>query len=150
MEAAIRTAYYLVTNKVLEDLNVQPVRGLDGIKEARLNINGLEVGVAVASSLGNARKLLDQVRAGKKDLHFIEIMTCPGGCVAGGGQPYGTNIETIKARSDALYKIDSTEKIRMSHENEWIQKLYKEFLGEPLSHKSHELLHTHYHKREID
>jgi len=150
MEAAIRTAYHLITGKVLEDLNVTPVRGLDGIKEARLNINGLDVGVAVTSSLGNARKLLDQVRAGRKDLHFIEIMTCPGGCVAGGGQPIGTNIEKIKARSQALYTIDSTEKVRMSHENESIQRLYREFLGEPLSHKSHELLHTHYHKREMD
>ncbi|MBN2091350.1 iron hydrogenase small subunit [candidate division KSB1 bacterium] len=150
MEAAIRTAYYLITGKVLEDLNVIPVRGLDGIKEARLNINGLDVGVAVTSSLGNARKLLDQVRAGRKDLHFIEIMTCPGGCVAGGGQPIGTNVEKIKARSEALYTIDKNEKVRMSHENESIQRLYKEFLGEPLSHKSHELLHTHYHQREMD
>ncbi len=150
MEAAIRTAYYLVTGKVLENLNVNPVRGLEGIKEARLDINGLAVGVAVASSLGNARKLLEQIRAGRKDLHFIEIMTCPGGCVAGGGQPIGTNVDLIKARSKALYTIDSTEKIRMSHENKSIQRLYKEFLGEPLSHKSHELLHTHYHNREID
>jgi len=150
MEAAIRTAYYLITGKVLEDLVVKPVRGLDGIKEARLSINGLDVGVAVASSLGNARKLLDQVRAGRKDLHFIEIMTCPGGCVAGGGQPIGTNVEKIKARSEALYTIDKNEKVRMSHENESIQRLYKEFLGEPLSHKSHELLHTHYHQREMD
>lgn len=150
MEAAIRTAYYLVTGKVLENLNVNPVRGLEGIKEARLVINGLDVGVAVTSSLGNARKLLDQVRTGRKDLHFIEIMTCPGGCVAGGGQPIGTDIDLIKARSKALYTIDSTEKVRMSHENESIQRLYKEFLGEPLSHKSHELLHTHYHNREID
>ena len=150
MEAAIRTAYYFITGKVLEDLNVTPVRGLDGIKEAQLNINGLDVGVAVTSSLGNARKLLDQVRAGRKDLHFIEIMTCPGGCVAGGGQPIGTNVEKIKARSEALYTIDKNEKVRMSHENESIQRLYKEFLGEPLGHKSHELLHTHYHKRNMD
>ncbi|MDW7679172.1 MAG: NADH-dependent [FeFe] hydrogenase, group A6 [bacterium] len=150
MEAALRTGYYLITGKVLQDLNIQPVRGLEGIKEARVNIDGLELAVAVASSLGNARKLLDQVRAGRKDIHFIEIMTCPGGCVAGGGQPIGTDIERIKARSQALYTIDSTEKVRMSHENESIQRLYKEFLGEPLSHKSHELLHTHYHKREID
>lgn len=150
MEAALRTGYYLITGEVLKDLNIQPVRGLEGIKEARVDINGLELAVAVASSLGNARKLLDQVRAGRKDIHFIEIMTCPGGCVAGGGQPYGTDMEKIKARSQALYKIDSSEKVRMSHENESIQRLYKEFLGEPLSHKSHELLHTHYHKREMD
>jgi iron only hydrogenase large subunit-like protein len=150
MEAALRTGYYLITGKVLKELTIQPVRGLEGIKEARVNINGLELAVAVASSLGNARKLLDQVRAGRKDIHFIEIMTCPGGCVAGGGQPIGTNVEKIKARSQALYTIDSTEKVRMSHENESIQRLYKEFLGEPLGHKSHELLHTHYHQREMD
>lgn len=150
MEAALRTGYYLITGKVLKDLTIQPLRGLEGIKEARVNIDGLELVVAVASSLGNARKLLDQVRAGRKDIHFIEIMTCPGGCVAGGGQPIGTNIEKIKARSQALYTIDSTEPVRMSHENESVKRLYKEFLGEPLSQKSHKLLHTHYHQREID
>ncbi|MEE4310919.1 MAG: [FeFe] hydrogenase, group A, partial [candidate division KSB1 bacterium] len=150
MEAAIRTGYYLLTNKRLKDLVVKPVRGLEGIKEAKISVNGLDLGVAVVSGLGNARKLLDQIRDGRDDLHFIEIMTCPGGCVAGGGQPIGTDIEKIKARSKALYKIDKDESVKMSHENESIQRLYKEFLGEPLGKKSHELLHTHYHEREMN
>ena len=149
MEAAIRSAYFLITGNELADLNVKAVRGLDGIKEAHLEIDGLKVGVAVAHSLGNARKILDQVRAGRDDLHFIEIMTCPGGCVGGGGQSYGTDINRLKARLSALYKIDSTEKLRTSHSNPWIQRLYKEFLGEPLGEKSHHLLHTHYEKREM-
>ncbi|MCD4665364.1 MAG: iron hydrogenase small subunit, partial [Bacteroidales bacterium] len=149
MEAAIRSAYFLITGNELADLNVKAVRGLDGIKEAHLEIDGLKVGVAVAHSLGNARKILDQVRAGRDDLHFIEIMTCPGGCVGGGGQSYGTDINRLKARLSALYKIDSTEKLRTSHSNPWVQRLYKEFLGEPLGEKSHHLLHTHYEKREM-
>ncbi|MBC8182254.1 iron hydrogenase small subunit [candidate division KSB1 bacterium] len=149
MEAAIRSAYFLITGKELEELKVEAVRGLEGIKEAKVNINGLEVGVAVAHTLKNAKILLDQVRDGRKDLHFIEIMTCPGGCVGGGGQPYGTNVETVIARTKALYKLDDNEEVKTSHSNPWVQRLYEEFLGEPLSHKSHELLHTDYHKREM-
>jgi NADP-reducing hydrogenase subunit HndD len=150
MEAAIRSAYFLITGKELQELKVEAVCGLEGIKEAKVNINGLEVGVAVASSLGMARKLLDQVRAGRKDLHFIEVMTCPGGCVAGGGQPLGTNVDRIKARSKALYTIDANGPVRTSHSNTYVQRLYKEFLGQPLGEKSHHLLHTHYHKRELE
>ena len=149
MEAAIRSAYFLITGNELENLKVEAVRGLEGIREAKVNVNGTEVGVAVASSLGDARKLLDQVRDGRDDIHFIEIMTCPGGCVAGGGQPIGTDIEKIKARTKALYKIDENEAVKTSHSNEYVQRLYKEFLVEPLGEKSHELLHTHYHQREM-
>ncbi len=149
MEAAIRSAYFLVTGKELSELKVEAVRGLEGIKEAKVNINGLEVGVAVASSLGMARKLLDQVRAGRNNLHFIEVMTCPGGCVGGGGQPFGTNIEKIKARTRALYTIDDSEAVKTSHSNPWVQRLYKDFLGAPLGEKSHHLLHTHYHQKEL-
>jgi NADP-reducing hydrogenase subunit HndD len=149
MEAAIRSAYFLVTGKELSELKVEAVRGLEGIKEAKVNINGLEVGVAVASSLGMARKLLDQVRAGRNNLHFIEVMTCPGGCVGGGGQPFGTNIEKIKARTRALYAIDDSEAVKTSHSNPWVQRLYKDFLGAPLGEKSHHLLHTHYHQKEL-
>ena len=149
MEAAIRSAYFLITGKELKELKVEAVRGLEGIKEAKVNINGIEVGVAVAHTLKNAKILLDQVRDGRKDLHFIEIMTCPGGCVGGGGQPYGTNVETVIARTKALYSLDDKEKIKSSHNNPWIKRIYDEFLGEPLSHKSHELLHTDYHKREM-
>lgn len=149
MEAAIRSAYFLITGEELEDLHVEAVRGYTGIREAKVKIKDLEVGVAVTSSLANAKILMDQVRAGRKDLHFIEIMTCPGGCIAGGGQPIGTNLESIKARNKALYKIDDSEAKKTSHSNEWVQRLYKEFLGEPCGQKSHHLLHTHYHKREM-
>ncbi|MFZ5518512.1 MAG: NADH-dependent [FeFe] hydrogenase, group A6 [Candidatus Zhuqueibacterota bacterium] len=147
MEAAIRSAYFLITGQELKDLHVEAVRGYTGIREAKVKINDLEVGVAVTSSLANAKILMDQVRAGRKDLHFIEIMTCPGGCIAGGGQPFGTNLDSIKARNKALYQIDDSEAVKTSHSNEWVQRLYKEFLGEPCGEKSHHLLHTHYHER---
>jgi iron-only hydrogenase group A len=147
MEAALRTAHFMLTGRDMEELKVQQVRGLDGIKEARVLIGELELGVAVASGLGNARKLLDQIRAGRKDLHFIEVMTCPGGCIAGGGQPLSINPDRIKARMRALYDIDRDSAVRTSHGNKEIQKLYREFLGAPLGEKSHGLLHTHYHHR---
>lgn len=149
MEAALRSAHFLMTGKELTNLEVKPVRGLTGVKEARIQIDGLEVGVAVVSGLGNARKLLEEIKAGRNDLHFIEVMTCPGGCIAGGGQPFGTDLEAVRARLQALYKIDSTEVVRTSHSNESVQRLYQEFLGEPLGEKSHHLLHTHYDKREV-
>ncbi len=148
MEAAVRTAYHLITGDELENLDVKAVRGMEGVKEAKVTVGDLEVGVAVANGVANARKLLDQIREGRDDLHFIEVMTCPGGCIAGGGQPIGTDPEKIRDRVKALYKIDSEDRIRVSHQNPSIQRLYEEFLGEPLGHKSHELLHTHYHKRE--
>ena len=149
MEAAIRTAYCLITGEELEHLEVEAVRGLEGVKEASVQIGDLEARVAVVSGLGNARRLLDEVRAGRKELHFIEVMTCPGGCIAGGGQPLGADLDAVRARMQALYTIDSDEPVRTSHNNLSIQRLYKEFLGEPLSHKSHELLHTNYAEREV-
>jgi iron-only hydrogenase group A len=149
MEAALRSAYFLITGRELEDLDVKAVRGLEGCKEAHVKIGDLEVGVAVASGLKNAAALLEQVRNGRKDLHFIEIMTCPGGCIAGGGQPLSTNRESITKRMQSLYAIDAAEKVRTSHANESVQRLYKEYLDHPLSEKSHHLLHTHYSKREV-
>ena len=149
MEAALRSAYFLLTGTELADLNITAVRGLDGCKEAHVKIGDLEVGVAVVSGLKNVASLLNQVRAGRDDLHFIEIMTCPGGCIAGGGQPLSTDRLAITQRMKALYAIDASEKARTSHSNESVQRLYKEFLGEPLSDKSHHLLHTHYAKREV-
>lgn len=147
MEAAVRSAYFLLTGSELENLKLTPVRGLDGIKEAKIKVGGLEVGIAVASGLGNARKLLEEIRAGRKtDLHFIEIMTCPGGCINGGGQPLNPDMEAVKARMNALYQIDRKGELRVSHKNEQIKALYKDYLGEPLGEKSHHLLHTHYHK----
>jgi NADH-quinone oxidoreductase subunit G/NADP-reducing hydrogenase subunit HndD len=148
MEAAIRTAHWLLTGKELQGLVVEPVRGMEGIKEARLTVDGIELGVAVANGLGNASKLLDQIRDGRKDLHFIEVMTCPGGCINGGGQPLGTDGGAVRARMRALYQIDGTEAVRVSHDNPSVQRLYREFLGKPLGHHSHELLHTQYAKRE--
>lgn len=148
MEAAIRSAYFLVTGRELEDLKVEAVRGLDGVKEASVDVDGTKVNVAVVSGLGNARKLLDEIKAGRKDLHFIEVMTCPGGCINGGGQPYGTNTEAVQQRMKALYKIDKDEPVRVSHKNKSVAKLYEDFLGKPLGEKSHHLLHTHYHVRD--
>ncbi len=149
MEAAVRTAYHLITGKELGNLKIQAVRGLDGIKEARVDIDGLEVGVAVASGLANAARLLEDVKSGKRNVHFIEVMTCPGGCIAGGGQPYATDTDRVRERMQALYKIDRDEPVRVSHANRAIQRLYDEYLGEPLGEKSHHLLHTHYAKRTV-
>lgn len=150
MEAAIRTAHYLVSGKDLENLEVAPVRGFEGLKETRVQIGALELGVAVVSGLGNARRLLDELRAGRRrDLHFIEVMTCPGGCIAGGGQPLGSDLNAVRARMRALYTIDGTENVRTAHHNPEVRRLYEEVLDHPLSHKSHELLHTHYTKRQV-
>ena len=149
MEAAIRTAHYLITGEELADLEVTAVRGMDDIKEAKVQVGDLTVGVAVASGLGPAGRLLEQVRAGRDDLHFIEVMTCPGGCVAGGGQPLGAVAESVKARMKSLYRIDKSEAVRTSHANQAVRRLYDEYLGEPLGHKSHELLHTNYAHREV-
>ncbi|MCL2347366.1 MAG: NADH-dependent [FeFe] hydrogenase, group A6 [Planctomycetaceae bacterium] len=149
MEAAIRSAYFFLTGKELPNLKVEAVRGFDGVKEARLDINGLEVGVAVANGLGNAKKLLDAIRSGeKKNLHFVEVMTCPGGCVGGGGQPYNTTRDKIRARMQTLYNIDACETLRVSHKNPELKQLYDEFLGKPNGEKAHDLLHTSYHERE--
>ena len=152
MEAALRTAYAVVTGESLENLDITPVRGLEGVKEATVTVGELgDVKVAVAHGLGNARKLMDKIRAGEADYHFIEIMTCPGGCVGGGGQPIPVNDEIRTLRGKALYQDDSSvQEYRQSHENPSIKKVYDTFLKEPLGHKSHELLHTHYTKRGAD
>ena len=149
MEAAVRTAHYLLTGQEMAKPDIQPLRGMKGAKELRAKIGDLEVGAAVVSSLLNARKLLDEIRAGRKDLHFIEFMTCPGGCINGGGQPIGADSNAARARMQALYKIDQTEKVRVSHKNTYVMRLYDEYLGKPLGEKSHHLLHTHYSAREI-
>ena len=152
MEAALRTVYAVVTGENLPDLNITPVRGLEGVKEATLKVGDLgDVKVAVAHGLGNARKVMDKIREGKADYTFIEIMCCPGGCIAGGGEPIPTNNEIRILRSNALYRDDGTvQKLRQSHENPSVKKVYEIFLKEPLGHKSHELLHTHYVKRGED
>lgn len=149
MEAAVRSAYFLITGKELANLDLEAVRGLAGAKEAHIDISGINVGVAVVSGLGNAAKLLDQVKAGRKDLHFIEVMTCPGGCISGGGQPLHADTNAVKARMRALYQIDSSGTLRVSHKNPEIKRIYDEFLGSPLGEKSHHLLHTHYSERNV-
>jgi len=149
MEAAARSAYFLLTGQELTELKIQPLRGLKGIKEARIQIGDLDLGIAVVSGLGNARKLLDQIRAGRNDIHFIEVMTCPGGCINGGGQPRNNDPEAVKQRMQALYNIDRDDTLRVSHKNPEIIQLYQDFLGAPLGEKSHHLLHTHYEKRDV-
>lgn len=148
MEAALRTVYEIVTGETLPNIDLTDVRGLEGVKESTIMVGDLEVKVAVAHGLANAGKLMDKVSSGEADYHFIEIMCCPGGCLGGGGQPIPTTEEVRLARMRAIYEEDADLPIRKSHENPAVQALYKEFLGEPLSHKSHELLHTHYTPRE--
>lgn len=143
MEAAIRTAYFMVTGKDLEDPVVSSVRELDGVKETTVDINGLKLNFAVVSGIGNVRKVLENLNK----YHFIEVMTCPGGCISGGGQPLGVNIDKVKSRMRTLYKIDENAPVRCSHKNKSVQKLYEEFLEKPLGEKSHHLLHTKYKKR---
>jgi NADH-quinone oxidoreductase subunit G len=152
MEAALRTVYAVVTGENLKDLNIKPVRGLEGVKEATVPVGELgNVKVAVAHSLGNARKIMDQIREGKSGYHFVEIMACPGGCVAGGGEPIPTNNEIRILRAEALYLDDAeVREFRQSHENPAIKEAYDKFLKEPLGHKSHKLLHTHYTKRGLE
>jgi len=156
MEAALRTAYEVVTGKNLpfDKLHITPVQGLEGVKEAQLTIKGtlpewkflegVTLKVAVAHGLSNANKVIEAILKGEKEYHFIEIMTCPGGCIGGGGQPRLTTDEVRKARIQAIYKEDEGRELRKSHENPAIKQLYDEFLGKPLGEKSHHLLHTKY------
>jgi len=160
MEAALRTAYEIVTGREIpfKNLNIVPVRGMDGVKEATLKIEGCtedwkflegaELKVAIAHGLINANKIMKLVREGKSPYHFVEIMACPGGCIGGGGQPIPTSMEIRKNRMKAIYSEDEHMVLRKSHENPEVIAIYKEFLGSPNSHKSHELLHTKYVVRE--
>ncbi len=155
MEAALRTAVEVLTGKELPSLDFNEVRGIKGIKEATYNVAGMDINVAVASGLANARELLEDVKSGKKNYHFIEIMGCPGGCVNGGGQPQQPatvrNFTDIRAeRAKALYNQDAAMPLRKSHENPAIKALYDDYLGKPGSHKAHEILHTTYVKRSIN
>ena len=147
MEAALRTAVEVITKKELADINFTQVRGLEGVKEATIDVDGLQLKVAVAHGLANARKLMEKLAAGEADYHFIEIMACPGGCIGGGGQPFPVDREVRQARINGIYRADESLPLRKSHENPAVQQLYKEFLGEPLGEKSHELLHTTYTPR---
>ncbi len=153
MEAALRTVAEVLTGKSIENCDYTDVRGTDGIKRAEIKVGDLTLKAAVAHGLGNARKLLEAIREGKENYHFVEIMACPGGCVTGGGQPIRSakermDIDLKAERAKALYSEDINSQIRKSHENPVIKKLYDEFFEKPGSHKAHELLHTHYAKRE--
>ena len=160
MEAALRTAYEIVTGREVPfgNLNITPVRGMDGVKEATIKIEGCvdawkflegaELKVAIAHGLVNANKIMSMAREGKAPYHFVEIMACPGGCIGGGGQPIPTNMEIRKKRMKAIYSEDEHKALRKSHENPDVIAIYKEFLDQPNSHKSHELLHTHYVERD--
>ncbi|MCL6269617.1 NADH-dependent [FeFe] hydrogenase, group A6 [Sansalvadorimonas sp. 2012CJ34-2] len=143
MEAALRTVYEVVTGEELEDVDFNAVRGFEGIKEASVDLKGIEVKVAIAHGLGNARKLMNAVKAGEADYHFIEVMACPGGCIGGGGNPI-KNWKKMEKRLEGVYAEDKKLPIRKSHENPYIQKIYNDFLGEPLGEQSHKLLHTTY------
>lgn len=152
MEAALRTAYEMLTGNKLENLEYQEVRGKAGIKKATVKIGDKEVKVAVAHGLSNAKEILEEIKSGKEDYQFVEIMACPGGCVMGGGQPIVSSkirneVDVRKARAEALYTIDEKSCFRKSHENPVIKTIYKEYLEKPGSHKAHELLHTTYHER---
>mgnify|MGYP002751615822 FL=1 len=155
MEAALRTAVETLTGESLPNPEFVDVRGTEGIKEATYNVAGMDVKVAVASGLGNARKLLERVKSGEADYHFIEIMGCPGGCVNGGGQPQVSGavrntVDVQGIRAKVLYDNDAAKTIRKSHENPSIKKVYEEYFGEPGSHKAHEVLHTTYVKRSVN
>ena len=155
MEAALRTAVETLTGEELSDVEFTEVRGTEGIKEATYHVADMEVKVAVASGLSNAKQILEKVRAGEADYHFIEIMCCPGGCVNGGGQPQVhadvRNFEDVRAiRAKVLYDNDAAKELRKSHDNPSIKKLYDEYLGEPGSEKAHHILHTSYVKRTVN
>ncbi len=159
MEAALRTAWEIITGREVpfEKLNITPVRGFGGIKATSLIITdakpefgfleGVELKVAVAHGLANAKKLMDAIRSGTVHYHFVEVMACPGGCIGGGGQPIPTSSEIRSKRIETIYAEDMGLAVRKSHENNEVKLLYKLFLGEPNSHKSHDLLHTHYKPR---
>ena len=152
-EAALRSVSEIVTGKPLEKIEFEEVRGQKGIKRATIKIGDQEVKAVVASGLGNAKTIMEEIKSGKADYQFVEIMACPGGCIMGGGQPIKSSkiretVNVAQKRSEAMYSIDERSAIRLSHKNPVLQKIYKEFLGEPGGHLAHELLHTHYEKRE--
>jgi NADH-quinone oxidoreductase subunit G len=155
MEAAVRSAYYLVTKKELSDINFKSARGLEGVKEGEVDFgNGLKIRIAVAHQMGNIAAVLDKIRAARAagqepPYHFVEVMACRGGCIAGGGQPYGATDEVRSKRTKGIYLDDEKSTYRCSHLNPCISQVYKEFLGEPGGHKAHELLHTKYVEREL-
>ncbi len=148
LEAAVRTAYEVATGQDLPKIDFQELRGIEGVRTAKLKVGDLELKLGIVHKLSNARELMEKIRSGEEQFHAIEVMSCPGGCIGGGGQPYHHGCEELlEKRTAAIYRDDRNNTLRKSHENPHVQELYKNFLGEPLSDKSHELLHTHYRKR---
>ncbi|QMS84794.1 NADH-dependent [FeFe] hydrogenase, group A6 [Candidatus Xianfuyuplasma coldseepsis] len=149
IEAAVRSASYIMTGENIDKIEFEELRGLDGIREATVNVGGMDLNIGIAHGLGNARKLLESIQAGTSKYHAIEIMACPGGCIGGGGQPYHHGkTDVILKRQQAIYEIDRNSTRRRSHENQAVLQLYKDFLGEPYGEKAHDLLHTSYTKGE--
>ena len=142
IEAAVRTAYEIQTKKTLPKLDFTELRGLAGIRSATIDFDGVPVKIGIAHGLGNARRLVEEIRAGRSPYHAIEIMACPGGCAGGGGQPIHDGQELAEARGGVLWRLDKGEALRFSHENPDVQALYRDYLGKPLGEKSHHLLHT--------
>jgi len=154
MEAALRTAVTVMTGEKLPKVEFEAVRGMEGVKTAALDVNGTQVRIAVAHTMSNIEQVLDTVRAAREKgeelpYHFIEVMACRGGCIGGGGQPHGANDEVRRKRTAGIYRDDETSRIRCSHENPEIQRIYRDFLGEPLGEKAHKYLHTHYKERPV-
>jgi NADH-quinone oxidoreductase subunit G len=154
MEAALRSAYYLITNEDLKDVNFHPVRGMDGVKEAEIDIKGTKVRIAVAHQLGNVQQVLDAIRADRKAgvkprYDFIEVMACRGGCIGGGGQPLGATDTVRLSRTKGIYTDDEKSVRRCSHHNPYVMSLYKDWLGTPCGDKAHKLLHNHYHAKPL-
>ena len=154
MEAALRSVSYILDGTEIKNVEFKQVRGTKGIKEAKINIAGKEHKIAVSQGLANASKILDEIREGKSPYSFVEIMTCPGGCINGGGQPIvdeykASKIDVKALRAKALYKADKKAKHRKAHENQSVKKIYEDFIGKPNGKEAHRLLHTHYNKQEV-
>ena len=150
MEAAVRTAYHIITGKELNPIEFEDARGLDGIKIGELDIEGKHVKIAVAQGILNAQKLIAKIKKGDprlKGVVFVEVMACPGGCVNGGGAPKAKNKKAVEQRLDSTYEIDEHSKARQSHNNKQLNDNYDRFIGEPNGHKAHEILHTHFNDR---
>ncbi len=153
MEAALRAAYEMITGEKLENVDFEAVRGEKGIKKAEIQIGNEKVKVAVAHGLGNAKKVMEDIKNGKADYQFVEVMACPGGCIMGGGQPIKNSkirasVDVRRKRAEAMYSIDERSTYRKSQDNPVVQKIYKEYIGKPGEEKAHKLLHTHYNKKE--
>ena len=146
MESAIRTAHHIITGKEIKDIEYQAVRNSPGLKKTTLKVAGQKLNLGIVHGLANARKLMEEIESGQADYDFVEVMACPGGCIGGGGQPKPTTQKIVKKRASAIYKQDRILKYRQAHNNPQIKQLYDEFLGKPLSKKSHHLLHTKYKK----